>query len=58
MFSSSISFFGLALVSAVLGFTGIAMSMAWLGQMLFVVFTVLFVMSLFVHGAQHMDDMV
>jgi uncharacterized membrane protein YtjA (UPF0391 family) len=38
-------FFVIALVSAVVGFGGLAMEAAWIGKVLFVSFMVLFVVS-------------
>ncbi len=46
MLSWAITFFILALVAAVLGFGGLAASMAWIAKTLFFIFLVLFVVSM------------
>lgn len=43
----ALGFFILAIVAAVFGFTGLAADSAWIAKVLFVVFLVLFVISLF-----------
>lgn len=48
MLSWSISFFIIAIVAAVLGFTGIAVEAAFIAKVLFFIFLVLFVVSLLV----------
>lgn len=45
MLNWSITFLVVALVAAFLGFGGIAMEAAWMAKILFVVFLVLFVVS-------------
>jgi uncharacterized membrane protein YtjA (UPF0391 family) len=45
-------FFVVALVAAVLGFTGIALAAAGVGKVLFYVFVILFVLSLLGHAAR------
>ena len=44
----AIAFFVIALIAAVFGFTGIAADSAWIAKILFVLFLVLFVVSLIV----------
>jgi uncharacterized membrane protein YtjA (UPF0391 family) len=46
MLSWTVTFFVIALIAAVLGFTGIAASAAWMAKMLFVGFLVLAVLSM------------
>ena len=58
MLSWSISFFILALLAAVFGFAGIAGTLAWVAQILFVLFAVLFVGSLLMRGASKADEFV
>lgn len=58
MLSWSISFFVLAVVAAIFGFTGIASTMAWAAQVLFVLFIVLFAASLLFRGADKIDRVV
>ena len=47
MLSWSATFFVIALIAAVFGFTGLAVSAAGIAKVLFFVFLVLFVISLF-----------
>lgn len=58
MLSWSLSFFIFAIVAAIFGFTGIASTMAWVGQLLFVLFIVLFVISLLFRGAKKVDSVI
>jgi uncharacterized membrane protein YtjA (UPF0391 family) len=44
-----ITFFVVALIAAVFGFTGIAVAAAGIAKLLFVIFLVLFLVSLFAH---------
>jgi len=46
MLRSTLWFFVVALIAAVLGFLGIATAAVWIGKMLFFVFLVLFLASL------------
>lgn len=46
MLQWALAFLVFALIAAVLGFGGLAGTFAWLGQVLFVVFIVLFLVSL------------
>jgi uncharacterized membrane protein YtjA (UPF0391 family) len=46
MLQWALAFLVLALIAAVLGFGGLAANFAWFGQVLFVVFIVLFLVSL------------
>lgn len=48
MLNWALTFFVVALIAALFGFTGIAGSMAWLAQVLFFIFLVVFVASLVV----------
>ncbi len=58
MLSWSLTFFIVAIVAAIFGFTGIASTMAWVAQLLFVLFIVLFVVSLLFRGAKKVDSVV
>lgn len=58
MLSWSLTFFVLAIIAAILGFTGIASTMAWIAQILFVIFIVLFIASLLFRGAKKADDVI
>ncbi len=49
MLNWAITFFVVALIAAVLGFTGIAVAAAGVAKLLFVVFLVLFLVSLATH---------
>jgi uncharacterized membrane protein YtjA (UPF0391 family) len=49
MLNWAITFFIVALIAAVLGFTGIAVAAAGVAKLLFVVFLVLFLVSLATH---------
>jgi uncharacterized membrane protein YtjA (UPF0391 family) len=51
MLNWSITFFVIAIIAAVLGFTGIASSAAGIAKILFGVFLVLFVVSLLFRGS-------
>jgi uncharacterized membrane protein YtjA (UPF0391 family) len=46
MLQWALAFLVLALIAAVLGFGGLAANFAWFGQVLFIVFIVLFLVSL------------
>ena len=46
MLNWALTFLVIALIAAALGFGGIAVEAAWIGKVLFVVFLVLFVVSL------------
>lgn len=46
MLQWALAFLVLALIAAVLGFGGLAANMAWIGQVLFVVFLILFIVSM------------
>ncbi|MFW5653745.1 MAG: DUF1328 domain-containing protein [Planctomycetota bacterium] len=48
MLGLALTFFIIALVAAIFGFGGIASGAAWIAQILFVIFLVLFVASLIV----------
>jgi uncharacterized membrane protein YtjA (UPF0391 family) len=50
MLGWAVTFLVVALIAAVLGFTGIAGAATWVAQVLFVLFLILFVVSLFVRG--------
>jgi uncharacterized membrane protein YtjA (UPF0391 family) len=50
MLQWALTFLVLALIAALLGFGGLAGTMAWIGQVLFVVFLVLFIVSLVTGG--------
>jgi uncharacterized membrane protein YtjA (UPF0391 family) len=52
MLSWAVTFFIVALIAAVLGFTGIAVAAAGIAKILFVVFLVLFLVSLIAHTAR------
>jgi uncharacterized membrane protein YtjA (UPF0391 family) len=49
MLNWAITFFVVALIAAALGFTGIAVAAAGIAKLLFVVFLVLFLVSLVAH---------
>jgi uncharacterized membrane protein YtjA (UPF0391 family) len=49
MLNWAVTFFIIALVAAVLGFTGVAVAAAGVAKILFVVFLVLFLVSLIAH---------
>jgi uncharacterized membrane protein YtjA (UPF0391 family) len=49
MLNWAITFFIIALIAAVLGFTGIAVAAAGIAKLMFVVFLVLFLVSLITH---------
>jgi uncharacterized membrane protein YtjA (UPF0391 family) len=49
MLNWAVTFFIIALIAAVLGFTGIAVAAAGVAKILFVVFLVLFLVSLIAH---------
>jgi uncharacterized membrane protein YtjA (UPF0391 family) len=49
MLNWAITFFVVALIAAVLGFTGVAVAAAGIAKLLFVVFLVLFLISLAAH---------
>lgn len=49
MLNWAVTFFVIALIAAVLGFTGIAVAAAGIAKLLFVVFLILFVVSLAAH---------
>lgn len=55
MLSWALTFFVLALVAAVLGFGGIAAGAASIGKVLFFLFLVLFVVSLFMNTVRGRD---
>ena len=46
MLQWALAFLVLALIAAVLGFGGLALNFAWFGKVLFIVFIVLFLVSL------------
>jgi uncharacterized membrane protein YtjA (UPF0391 family) len=46
MLQWALAFLVLALIAAVLGFGGLAANFAWIGQVLFVVFLILFIVSM------------
>ncbi len=52
MLSWALTFLVLALIAAVLGFGGIAANAAWIAQILFAVFLVLFVVSLIANAVR------
>jgi uncharacterized membrane protein YtjA (UPF0391 family) len=52
MLNWAVTFFIIALIAAVLGFTGIAVAAAGIAKILFVVFLVLFLVSLIAHTAR------
>ncbi len=52
MLNWAVTFLVIALVSAVLGFGGLARESAWIAQILFVVFLVMFVLSALAHYGQ------
>lgn len=56
MLSWALTFFVLALIAAVFGFTGIASAAAGIAKILFVVFVVLFVVSFFFRATKKADD--
>lgn len=56
MLSWSLTFFVLALIAAVLGFSGIALAAAGIAKILFVVFVLLFVASFFFRAADKLDE--
>lgn len=47
MLNYAIAFLVVALIAAALGFSGVAGTAAWIAQLIFVVFLVLFLISLF-----------
>ncbi|MBZ5664398.1 MAG: DUF1328 domain-containing protein [Acidobacteriia bacterium] len=49
MLNWAITFFVVALIAAILGFTGVAVAAAGIAKLFFVVFLVLFVVSLATH---------
>ena len=49
MLNWAITFFVIALIAAVLGFTGIAVAAAGIAKLIFVIFLVLFLISLVAH---------
>jgi uncharacterized membrane protein YtjA (UPF0391 family) len=49
MLGWTVTFLVIALIAAVLGFTGVAVAAAGIAKLLFVVFLILFVVSLFTH---------
>lgn len=49
MLGAVILFFILAVVAAVLGFTGVAVAFASIAKILFFLFVILFIVSLFMH---------
>jgi uncharacterized membrane protein YtjA (UPF0391 family) len=49
MLNWAITFFVIALIAAVLGFTGIAVAAAGIAKLMFVIFLVLFLISLVAH---------
>jgi uncharacterized membrane protein YtjA (UPF0391 family) len=49
MLNWAVTFFIVALIAALLGFTGIALAAAGIAKLLFVVFLVLFLVSLVAH---------
>lgn len=49
MLSWALTFFVIALIAAILGFTGVAVAAAGVAKILFVVFLVLFLVSLIAH---------
>lgn len=57
MLSWALTFFVLALIAGVLGFTGIAMASAGIAKILFVVFIILFILSFFFKAAGKADNM-
>jgi uncharacterized membrane protein YtjA (UPF0391 family) len=52
MLNWAVTFFIVALVAALLGFTGIAVAFAGIAKIFFVVFLVLFLVSLIAHTAR------
>lgn len=52
MLQWALTFLLLALAAAAFGFFGIAADFAWIGKVLFVVFLVLFLVSLFTGGVR------
>lgn len=55
MLSWSLTFFVLAIVAAIFGFTGIAVAAAGIAKILFVVFLILFIASFFFRAADKAD---
>lgn len=55
MLSWSLTFFVLAVVAAIFGFTGIAVAAAGIAKILFVVFLILFIASFFFRAADKAD---
>jgi uncharacterized membrane protein YtjA (UPF0391 family) len=58
MLSWALTFFILAIIAGVLGFTGIASATAGIAKLLFVVFLILFVASFFFKAAGKADNFV
>jgi len=58
MLSWALTFFILAVIAGVLGFTGIATASAGIAQILFVIFIVLFIASFFFKAAKKGDNMI
>lgn len=56
MLSWSLTFFVLAIIAAIFGFTGIASAAAGIAKILFVVFVILFIASFFFKAAGKVDD--
>jgi uncharacterized membrane protein YtjA (UPF0391 family) len=52
MLSWALTFLVLALIAAVLGFGGLAANAAWIAQILFAIFLVLFVVSLIANAVR------
>jgi uncharacterized membrane protein YtjA (UPF0391 family) len=53
MLNWAVTFFVIALIAALLGFTGIAVAAAGIAKLLFVVFLILFLVSLAAHLGRH-----
>ncbi len=58
MLSWSLTFFVLAIIAAILGFAGIAMAIAGVAKLLFVLFIILFIGSFFFTAAKKADEIV
>lgn len=58
MLSWALTFFVLALIAAVFGFTGIASAAAGIAKILFFVFIALFVLSFFFRAAEKGDNII
>lgn len=57
MLSWSLTFFVLAIIAALFGFSGIAVAATGIAKFLFFVFVVLFILSFFFNTAKRVDSM-